>query len=486
MHQIRKSFAEIDGYRRIGKMKKWIKSICNLLIILVFFGLLGYGSPVFATDITDLEGTTGYVGKEDIKWGTGQPTDTFTVTTYDGGSATLTKLPDPDAADESIIKGVWYVAAMAGDHGNAALTGSLAWVIAVLDGDPATVILPGDQTYQISTDLTVPATVYLVMHRGAIFSVDNTKTLTINGDIQAGAYQIFSGAGTITLGANILEHDQWRDGAGDAILPSADNAIDLGSSAQRFKAIYPDNLNAVSVSGHAFRGYVIRPKFTWKDDDEIYIDAGVYYHNGTTEQLLYWDSQITYQFTSLAASDWSYLYIDDSAIVTAGTNLITASEFTDSTTEPSAYSNTKHGRYHPTNTNDMCIFAVLTDGSSHILEFFHDDSVRFADEITIWSAEQPSDTWTDCPLNLPSFSTRADVNIITMYIDQTATAFCRVNGQTGSGGCQVGYVTAALTHDMRARQVITDTSQKIEGKFNASTGNYYNVYVVGWYFPNGM
>ena len=100
-------------------MKKWIKSICNLLIILVFFGLLGYGSPVFATDITDLEGTTGYVGKEDIKWGTGQTTDTFPVTTYDGGSATLTKLPDLDPGDESTIKGVWYVAAMAGDHGNA-------------------------------------------------------------------------------------------------------------------------------------------------------------------------------------------------------------------------------------------------------------------------------------------------------------------------------------------------------------------------------
>jgi len=230
-------------------MDKWIKRICNLLIMMGILGLMGSPTRSMAANITELEGATGYIGKEDIKWGTGQSTDTFTVTTYDGGSATLTKLPDPDAADESVIKGVWYVAAMAGDHGNAALTGSLAWVIATLAGDPATVILPGNQTYQVSTDLTVPATVCLVMHRGAVFSVDAVKTLTINGDVLAGAYQIFSGAGTITLGANILEHDSWRDGAGDDILPSVTNTIDLGSTTQKFKdGHFAGDLYVVSVN----------------------------------------------------------------------------------------------------------------------------------------------------------------------------------------------------------------------------------------------
>jgi len=180
-------------------MNKWIKRIFNVLIILGILGLSGCLTRPLAADITALEGTTGYIGKEDINWGTGLATDTFTVTTYDGGSATLTKIPDTDAVDESVIKGVWYVAAMAGDHGNAALTGSLAWVIAVLDGDPATVVMPGNQTYQISTDLTVPATVCLVMHRGAIFSVDVAKTLTINGLFEAGLFQVFSGTGTVAF-----------------------------------------------------------------------------------------------------------------------------------------------------------------------------------------------------------------------------------------------------------------------------------------------
>jgi len=214
-------------------MNKWIKRILNVLIILGILGLSGCLTSPLAADITALEGATGYIGKEDIKWGTGQPTDTFTVTTYDGGSATLTKVPDPDAADESIIKGVWYVAAMAGDHGNAALTGSLAWVIATLAGDPATVILPGDQTYQISTNLTVPATVCLVMHRGAEFSVDNTKTLTINGTFEAGLYQVFSGAGSVKFGSLVTEvYPEWWgiDGVADEVqLDIADTALTDGT-----------------------------------------------------------------------------------------------------------------------------------------------------------------------------------------------------------------------------------------------------------------
>jgi len=425
------------------------------------------------------------------------------VPTYDGGITTLTKIPDPDAADESIIKGVWYVAAMAGDHGNAALTGSLAWVIATLAGDPATVLLPGNQTYQISTDLTVPATVCLVMHRGAIFSVDVAKTLTINGDVLAGAYQIFSGAGTITLGANIIEHDQWRDGAGDDILPSADNVIDLGSGSQRFKEIYSYDLNlsddatiggdltvtdqitTARISGHPFPGLIVRPKFTWKDADEIYIDAGVYYHDGTSEQLLYWDSQITYQFTSLAVSDWSYLYFDDSAIVTAGTNLITAAQLTDSITEPGAWSNTKHGRY---NGEDLCFFAVFTDGSGNILEFWHDGGnfVLHGDEIADISAQDVDAAWVDAEaaLTMPIFSTKAQIRLALNYIDTGGAAAWRTNGQTGTTGHVIGFCVDGH-FDYHTVDVITDSAHLIELKFSNGGDTIYG-YTGGWYFPNDM
>ena len=490
-------------------MNKWIKRIFNVLIILGILGLSGCLTRPLAADITALEGTTGYIGKEDINWGTGLATDTFTVTTYDGGSATLTKIPDTDAVDESVIKGVWYVAAMAGDHGNAALTGSLAWVIAVLDGDPATVVMPGNQTYQISTDLTVPATICLVMHRGAIFSVDAAKTLTINGDVLAGAYQIFSGAGTITLGANILEHDQWRDGAGDDILPSVTNTIDLGSTTQKFKdghfegdlnvgddvtvgndltvgddLVVTDQVTTARITGHPFPGFFVRPKFTWKDDDEIYISAGVYYHDGTTEQLLYWDSQITYQFTSLAASDWSYLYFDDSAIVTADTSLISASELTDSTTEPDVYSQTKHGRY---SGNDLCFFAVLTDASSHIVKFYHVGNLIAWDQyIYNDGPETLPANFTDIPnaLTLPVFARRALVHFRIIYVAAAEHVYWRVNGSSAAQGHDICYIANAgdSNHTM---DVITDENHLIELDSTNGDGTWY-IHEKGWYFPNNM
>jgi len=75
------------------------------------------------------------------------------------------------------------------------------------------------------------------------------------------------------------------------------------------------------------KGYVQRPKFEWKDADEIYINPGVYHHKGTTEQFVYWNSKLTFQFGSggsngssddLEASKRFYLFLDDSAIVTQG------------------------------------------------------------------------------------------------------------------------------------------------------------------------
>jgi len=171
--------------------------------------------PAQATNITDLEGITGKIGQEDINFGTGQDTDTFTVPTYDGGTVTLTKLPSLFANAASIIKGKWYVAAMSGDHGNASLTGSLAWVINTLGADPATIELPGNQTYSLTTNLVIPETIVLDFQRGAVLG----GTANISGDglkhIQAGAWQIFSTSGTITFPNGSEAYPQWFGAVGD-------------------------------------------------------------------------------------------------------------------------------------------------------------------------------------------------------------------------------------------------------------------------------
>ena len=225
-----------------------------------------------------------------------------------------------------------------------------------------------------------------------------------------------------------------------------------------------------------------RAKFIWKDADEIYMNAGAYYHNGTTDWIVYWDSQLTYQFTSLAASDWSYLYIDDSAVVSAGTNLLTASEFVDSTTEPS-WSDAKHGWY---NGEDKCIFAVRTDGSSDILDFYHEsDFVSYGQDIST-SNISPDDTWTDCTLVLPKFVNKAQVFFhANSNVSGNAIMYWRTNGsssdghyvfKTGSSGSEWGGVTS----------VITDSSQIVEIRWGDADGNAIGTQTQGWYFPIGM
>ena len=116
------------------------------------------------------------------------------------------------------------------------------------------------------------------------------------------------------------------------------------------------------------QGLTHRSNFEWKDADEIYIGAGSYYHVGTSSQVVYWNSKLTFQLQSggsNAASDdygadgWHYIYLDDSAIVTQGAALLDADCFLNDTTAP-AWSETKHGWY---NGDDRCIFAVYETGS---------------------------------------------------------------------------------------------------------------------------
>ena len=69
-----------------------------------------------------------------------------------------------------------------------------------------------------------------------------------------------------------------------------------------------------------YLGYVQRSKFAWTDADTITIGPGAYHHSGTTNQIVYWNSTLTKDLT-VTGTQWYYIYIDDSAIVTLGTNL---------------------------------------------------------------------------------------------------------------------------------------------------------------------
>ena len=100
------------------------------------------------------------------------------------------------------------------------------------------------------------------------------------------------------------------------------------------------------------------------------MSAGAYHHDGTKDQVIYWDAKLTLDIGSPTGADWYYLYLDDTAIVTHGSNQITDTTSPDellwSTTEPT-WDEASHAFM---NGDDRCIFVVyVLVTSNEILEF---------------------------------------------------------------------------------------------------------------------
>ena len=233
------------------------------------------------------------------------------------------------------------------------------------------------------------------------------------------------------------------------------------------------NFQVDSVSTPAI--WLERARFEYKDADEIYIHAGAYHHVGTVSQVVYWSSKLTSDIGTPSASDWYYLYIDDSAVVTLGTNLLTTDQLLWSNTEPS-WSETKHGWY---SGEDKCIFAVLTDGSGNITEFFHDgDNVWFANQVIVRANAVVATDWSDeITLSMPVFARRASVTFVWAYINAAIGLKWRTEGQTGTTGhfaCVP--IDADVTQLLSTKTVLASSNLKIDIKEQAASDNTCYVY----------
>jgi len=237
--------------------------------------------------------------------------------------------------------------------------------------------------------------------------------------------------------------------------------------------------------------YYSRPKYGFVSTDTITFGSGAYYLYG--KGLVYWTSDITFTLGSggsnassdnLTASEWHYIAIDYSTVSAAGT--LTASNFINrrAANVTPDYSGTKGGVYQ--DTDDRTIFGVLTNGSSQILEFWHDggDLTLYGYRILDANGIAPSDTPTDVTLSLPSFSTKAMVTFNHSYVDSSAAYLLyRVNGSS-----KFHYVGSRVSsgNDFNTFIVLTDSSQIIEVYFDRTTNNTASIYTDGWFFPAGM
>jgi len=232
-------------------------------------------------------------------------------------------------------------------------------------------------------------------------------------------------------------------------------------------------------------GFVQRPKFIWKDVDEFYIDPGVYHHSGTTNQLVYWDSQLTYDVGTPTASTWHYVYLDDSAIITNAAPLLDNTCFTNNVTPPT-WTVAKHGWY---NGSDRCIFAFMADGSSQVDEFYHDGGryLCYANYESDIDDQDIDDSWEDIgsALTMPSFAIKANVTFSSTAGDANGALYWRPNGQTATAGHNVLYSDTDLAFATVPTDVITDSGHLIELLHVAGT-SVTSCWTNGWYFPAGM
>lgn len=90
-------------------------------------------------------------------------------------------------------------------------------IVAINAMSPAsrTLIIPPG-TWSITGSLTFPSNICVWFVNGAVFDISGS--VTFNGPIVAGNYQIFTGAGTVSIGAATpLQYDAWDGGAGNFV-----------------------------------------------------------------------------------------------------------------------------------------------------------------------------------------------------------------------------------------------------------------------------
>ena len=245
---------------------------------------------------------------------------------------------------------------------------------------------------------------------------------------------------------------------------------------------------------HPFFRETQRAKFGWKDADEIYIGAAACYLRGAINRRVYWASELTFQLGSggsnaassnLGNNEWHYIYIDYSAVVSLGLNLLTAAQFLNSTTGPT-WSAANRGWY---NGNDLCVFAVRTDGAAGVLNFHHDggDYVMYdASQTTNINGTDVDDSYVDCQINAPALGHKMEIAVIGNANGFSAGAlYYRVNGETGAH--EVGYLlNGSADRSQVDLTAFSDSSGLIEVKMQNSGASLMTVNTLGYYLPTGM
>lgn len=265
---------------------------------------------------------SGLIGKQDINWG--DSSTTFSRETHDGGSISINYV-DAEAIPATGLGG--YI----GDHLHTQNTDSLTTSLTFgINGAGISLVFD-------STGLSASRT----------FTFPDTGDQELVGGTDLAATS--TGLGASLVGVEDTG-DYYAGATAEAALQEAGWAIET-----------------LEDTTHN-RGMANGLELSYGSTTTVWIDGGMWALTGTTNRHVYLGTQTPYTVSSLAASDISYIYIDDSAVTAADSNALVVGSFTDSTTAPT-YSAAKAGWYSSTTPNDRCIGAVVANASSQIRQF---------------------------------------------------------------------------------------------------------------------
>lgn len=457
--------------------------------------------------------TKGLIGEQDFSRWLGNSTKTFTRPTSTGGEVTLNKI------------GVEVDALISFGSGTSYTYDTLHSAIGAISTNQCVLVLrPG--TWTVTDDLTIPATMVLRCPKGVSLSVSSGKTLTISGKVDAGPYQIFTGAGTTTMNTARDTMPEWwgstqvraitalctlnsydkvitadgtftislisaatlgqgaryqiiNIGSGSITIDPASsetingNATVVQNSQYDYLEIVSDGTNWIrpqqTVVEQAKTGFYVGLNVEGKDADEITVSSGALEIDGT---IYYLAANTDKQVTSLSASTWYYVYIDPPA---SGTTLAdTDIEY--STTAP-VWTAAKNGWYHPTNTDWRCLIKgggvfKATSGSQVRLFSCWGGVYTFQDNQTYFlSTGSPATSLTALAVGAPDIG-RLLVHLQTEVYGGTApVAMCYWSGDhDATDDAQQLVVTQEIntSHIYGQGWLLTDTSQQIIYKASAA------------------
>ena len=157
-----------------------------------------------------------------------------------------------------------------GATGDGATDDHVAFENAIAAASGGTVHVPKAATsYKLEDNVTVPASVTVIFQQGALLSIDVTKTFTVAGTIDAGLWQIFSGAGTASFGVGSCQevYPEWWGAVGDgsfdctaafdSAMIAAQTIGRLKISAGRYRITSPLKNFPAGAFAYATYGYII-------------------------------------------------------------------------------------------------------------------------------------------------------------------------------------------------------------------------------------